>query len=51
MCNKAVDSYTFALEFVQDCCKTQKCIIMLLILKKCVRRYFWGSVYAEMLSW
>ena len=32
MCNKAVDNYPHALEFVPDCCETKKCVIKLLIL-------------------
>ena len=24
MCDKAIDNYAYALEFVSDCCKTQK---------------------------
>ena len=30
--NKAVDNYAHALESVSNCCKTQKCVIKLLIL-------------------
>ena len=32
MCNKAVDNYHHALEFVPKCYKTQKCVIKLLVL-------------------
>ena len=32
MCNKAVDNYPHALEFVPEFYKTQKCVIKLFIL-------------------
>ena len=32
MCNKAVDNYLYALEFVPECYKIKKCLIKLLIL-------------------
>ena len=32
MCNKAVDNYPHALEFVPECYKTKKSVIKLLIL-------------------
>ena len=32
MCDKAVENYSHALEFVPECDKTKKCVIKLLIL-------------------
>ena len=64
MCNKAVDNYPLALEFVPECCATQKCMIKQFIdvflflilffnktkLKKYVGKLFLNILFYNILS-